>query len=178
MDHLHNSTEDEIMEVMLSFSGVGPKVASCVLAFCMGREQLAVDTHVFRLAKALNFVPEKASRDQTYYHLNERVPGPLKYPLHVLLIKHGKRCSNCSARGFATVKDDVKSESDDEEDSKEKKDRPCPLRAHGLLGKKGSGGKKVKKEDQDIKDEEDLEVEVGGEDVKPKIEGGVKKEEA
>jgi len=48
LDHLHDSTEEEIMEVLLSFNGVGPKVASCVLAFCLGRESLAVDTHVFR----------------------------------------------------------------------------------------------------------------------------------
>ena len=132
LDHLHNATDDEIMQELVSFNGVGPKVASCVLAFCIGRESMAVDTHVFRLCKALGWVPEKANRDQTYYHLHERVPGHLKYALHVLLIMHGKRCANCSAKGFATVKEEVKGS-----DGEEVEDRPCPLKANGLLGRKG-----------------------------------------
>lgn len=131
LDHLHDATDDEIMQELVSFNGVGPKVASCVLAFCIGRESMAVDTHVFRLCKMLGWVPEKANRDQTYYHLHERVPGHLKYALHVLLIQHGKRCANCSAKGFATVKDEKAS------DGEEVEDRPCPLKKHGLLGRKG-----------------------------------------
>ncbi len=133
LDHLHSATDDEIMQELVSFNGVGPKVASCVLAFCIGRQSMAVDTHVFRLCKSLGWVPEKANRDQTYYHLHERVPGHLKYPLHVLLIQHGKRCANCSAKGFATVKEEV----EDEEGEAQIVDRPCPLKAAGLLGRKG-----------------------------------------
>lgn len=144
LDHLHEATDDEIMQELVSFNGVGPKVASCVLAFCIGRESMAVDTHVFRLCKSLGWVPEKANRDQTYYHLHERVPGHLKYALHVLLIQHGKRCANCSAKGFATVKE----ESDEGE---EKEERPCPLKQAGLLGRKGKALKDaaagVKKEE-------------------------------
>ncbi|KAN0066284.1 hypothetical protein ACQY0O_000378 [Thecaphora frezii] len=166
LDHLHQASDDEIMQELVSFNGVGPKVASCVLAFCIGRQSMAVDTHVFRLCKALGWVPEKANRDQTYYHLHERVPGHLKYALHVLLIKHGKTCDNCSAKGFATVKEEVKSSSSEEDEraepaandaSEEKqaevkqdikketadasldagKRRACPLKAAGLLGRRG-----------------------------------------
>ncbi|GAC95628.1 DNA repair protein [Pseudozyma hubeiensis SY62] len=147
LDHLHDATDDDIMQELVSFNGVGPKVASCVLAFCIGRESMAVDTHVFRLCKALGWVPEKANRDQTYYHLHERVPGPLKYALHVLLIKHGKMCRNCSAKGFATVKE----ESDGEGEGYV--ERECPLKKNGLLGRKGkalrdaaAGGGGVKSE--------------------------------
>ncbi|SPO20852.1 related to NTG2 - DNA N-glycosylase and apurinic/apyrimidinic (AP) lyase involved in base excision repair [Ustilago trichophora] len=134
LDHLHTASDDEIMQELVSFNGVGPKVASCVLAFCIGRESMAVDTHVFRLCKALGWVPEKANRDQTFYHLHERVPGHLKYALHVLLIMHGKRCANCSAKGFATVKEEK-----DGSEGEEVEDRPCPLKANGLLGRKGKG---------------------------------------
>ncbi|PWZ02754.1 DNA glycosylase [Testicularia cyperi] len=140
LDHLHEATDDEIMQELVSFNGVGPKVASCVSAFCIGRQSMAVDTHVFRLCKMLGWVPEKANRDQTYYHLHERVPGHLKYPLHVLLIKHGKMCSNCSAKGFATVKEELSASENDDEDTKDirkaNKERPCPLKANGLLGRK------------------------------------------
>ena len=39
--------------------------ASCCSAFCIGNDEMAVDTHVWRLCKALGWVPEKATRDQT-----------------------------------------------------------------------------------------------------------------
>ncbi len=161
LDHLHDPsvTDDQIMHELLSFGGVGPKVATCVSMFCIGRETFAVDTHVFRLSKMLGWVPDKtANRDTTCYHLEEKLPAELKYPLHVLLIKHGKRCKWCSARGFATVKDEGPSgseseaeeeeEEEGEEDLKEdeagaeadakaksagKTERQCPLRAHNLV---------------------------------------------
>lgn len=156
LDHLHNATDDEIMQELVRFNGVGPKVASCVLAFCIGRQSMAVDTHVFRLCKALRWVPEKANRDQTYYHLHERVPGHLKYALHVLLIKHGKMCRHCSAKRFATVREERDTDAEEggeKEGEKERlKDRPCPLKAAGLLGRKANALKDAagaKKEDAD-----------------------------
>lgn len=170
LDHLHESSDDEIMQELVSFNGVGPKVASCVLAFCIGRQSMAVDTHVFRLCKALGWVPEKANRDQTYYHLHERVPGHLKYPLHVLLIKHGKLCPNCSAKGFATAKDDIIR---GDEGELEGKPRPCPLKANGLLGRKGKALKDAAEAGTRVKKEEDTEpqvkTEVKEEDVKQEV---------
>jgi hypothetical protein len=164
------------MEELISFKGVGPKVASCVSAFCIGKEEMAVDTHVYRLCKKLGWVPERATRDQTYFHLSERIPGHLKYPLHVLLIKHGKACSNCSAKGFATdryqspawkeegmsVISGVKVEDFDrlKEEDKEFEVVACPLKGAGLLsrtsaGAKGSKKAKVKKEEEMNVDEDD-----------------------
>jgi hypothetical protein len=39
------------------------------------------------------------SRETTYEHLDVRIPPALKYPLHVLLIAHGKACTRCAANG-------------------------------------------------------------------------------
>lgn len=36
-------------------------------------------------------------RETTYEHLDVRIPSHLKYPLHVLLIAHGKSCPRCAA---------------------------------------------------------------------------------
>ncbi|CEH19370.1 NTH [Ceraceosorus bombacis] len=105
-----------VMEELVAFDGVGPKVASCCSAFCIGNDEMAVDTHVYRLSKALGWVPDKATRDQTYFHLAERLPSELKYGLHVLLIRHGKSCANCSAKGFAT---DQRARRQDSEDADE-----------------------------------------------------------
>ena len=88
-------TDDEIMKELLSYDGVGPKTASCVLLFCLGRNSFAVDTHVFRLSKLLGWVPPKADRILTQAHLDLRIPGDLKYGLHVLMIDHGRVCKGC-----------------------------------------------------------------------------------
>jgi endonuclease III len=42
----------------------------------------------------------KANREQTFAHLDARVPEDLKYSLHTLMITHGRKCSNCAARGM------------------------------------------------------------------------------
>lgn len=99
LDHLHEMSDREVMEELLSFDGVGPKTASCVLLFCLKRSSFAVDTHVFRLTKALGWIPQKATREQAHMHLDARIPEDVKYPLHVLLIREGKRCPNCAANG-------------------------------------------------------------------------------
>jgi len=92
-------TDDEIMKELISYDGVGPKTASCVLLFCLGRESFAVDTHVFRLSKVLGWVPPKADRILTQAHLDLRIPGDLKYGLHVLMIDHGRVCKGCKHIG-------------------------------------------------------------------------------
>ena len=137
LQHLHDCSDAEVLETLLSFSGVGPKVASCVLAFCLGRAAMAVDTHVFRLSLALGWVPPKANRDTTYYHLNVKVPDHLRYPLHVLLIKHGKTCPNCKAKGGGGGASKAKKESGSSgEEEDDVSTKPCPLKANGLLGRK------------------------------------------
>lgn len=98
LDHLHALSSDEALNTLIKYPGIGPKTASCVLLFCMQRPSFAVDTHVFRLCKWLNWVPPtKATRNSTYSHCEVRVPDELKYPLHQLLIRHGKTCPRCRA---------------------------------------------------------------------------------
>ena len=92
-------TDNEIMKELISYDGVGPKTASCVLLFCLGRDSFAVDTHVFRLSKVLGWVPAKADRILTQAHLDLRIPGDLKYGLHVLMIDHGRVCKGCKNTG-------------------------------------------------------------------------------
>lgn len=113
LDHLHLLSNDDVFAHLTSYPGIGPKTASCVLLFCLQRPSFAVDTHVFRLCQWLNWVPPPGdergqapgakgpfrgpTRNSTYAHCEVRVPDHLKYPLHQLLIKHGKRCPRCRA---------------------------------------------------------------------------------
>jgi endonuclease-3 len=103
LQHLTSSTLSDwaIMKELMSYDGVGPKTASCVLLFCLGRDSFAVDTHVFRLSKVLGWVPEKADRVTTQGHLDLRIPAELKYGLHVLMVKHGRECKGCKRIGNA-----------------------------------------------------------------------------
>ncbi|KAI0935058.1 hypothetical protein AcW1_009354 [Taiwanofungus camphoratus] len=88
-------SNEKVMEELVSYDGVGPKTASCVLLFCLGRSSFPVDTHVFRLSKLLGWVPSKADRITAQAHLDLRIPNDLKYGLHVLMVGHGRRCKGC-----------------------------------------------------------------------------------
>ncbi|KAF5357108.1 hypothetical protein D9756_006831 [Leucocoprinus leucothites] len=92
-------TNEEIMEELLSYDGVGPKTASCVLLFCLGRDSFAVDTHIYRLSRLLGWIPPKTDRVLAQAHLDIRIPANLKYGLHVLMIQHGRACRGCKKRG-------------------------------------------------------------------------------
>ncbi|RFU80826.1 base excision dna repair [Trichoderma arundinaceum] len=99
LDHLLNASNDAAMRELLSFQGVGPKTASCVLLFCLRRDSFAVDTHVYRISGLLGWRPASANREETQAHLEARVPDEEKYGLHVLMVTHGKNCAECRAGG-------------------------------------------------------------------------------
>ena len=101
LEALRRLGNDEVMGELLSFDGVGPKTASCVMLFSLGRESFAVDTHVWRIVGLLGWRPRRASRDETHLHLDVRVPDEDKYALHRLMVAHGKVCRECKANGAA-----------------------------------------------------------------------------
>lgn len=84
-------SNEDAMKELVSYDGVGPKTASCVLLFCLGRSSFPVDTHVFRLSKLLGWVPNKSDRVTAQAHLDLKIPDELKYGLHVLMVAHGRR---------------------------------------------------------------------------------------
>ena len=99
LEHFRKLSDAQAHAALMQFDGVGPKTASCVLLFCLRRDSFAVDTHVFRIARRMGWIPLKATREQAFVHLDQCVPNRLKYRLHVLLIRHGKTCPNCAAQG-------------------------------------------------------------------------------
>jgi len=99
LDWLHAADDAEVKRTLSSFKGVGPKTVSCVMLFTMGRADFPVDTHVWHMAKMMRWVPESASREQAYEHLNRRVPADCKFALHVLMVEHGKCCKRCAKNG-------------------------------------------------------------------------------
>lgn len=91
------------LEELQSLPGVGLKTAACLLLFDLNRPVFPVDTHLHRIARRLGWLPPSASAEQTCLALDAVVPNPLKYSLHVNLVRHGReiclartpRCSIC-----------------------------------------------------------------------------------
>ncbi|KAI5288496.1 hypothetical protein KEM54_005169 [Ascosphaera aggregata] len=98
LEHLRFLPTATVQEKLMRFPGVGVKVAACVLLFNLHRPVFAVDTHIFRLSKWLGWVPTEESNEiTTFRHLQARIPNQLKYPLHLLLVTHGRQCMLCKA---------------------------------------------------------------------------------
>jgi endonuclease-3 len=90
---------------LTSLPGVGPKTASCVLLFSLGKAAFPVDTHVHRVSRRLGVVPNDASPEAVQDAI-ERAVGDDRdalYRLHLNLIRHGRavcraqrpRCEAC-----------------------------------------------------------------------------------
>ncbi|KAL7272031.1 hypothetical protein RUND412_005170 [Rhizina undulata] len=145
LDYLHGMKDQEVLDKLTSFNGVGPKTASCVLLFCMQRPSFAVDTHVFRISKFLNWVPpEKATRETTYAHLDAVVPSEYKYPLHNLLIRHGRMCKFCKGRPESPPKPVLETEKKPRKVKKEDVDVGDVIKVGDVISKADSEMKKAK----------------------------------
>ncbi len=92
---LHGGEVPRDPKALSALPGVGQKTANVVLANAFGIPALAVDTHIFRVARRLGLssgnTPEKVEAD-----LCKRFPEGLWIPLHHQLIWHGRRV--CDAR--------------------------------------------------------------------------------
>ncbi|KAI9839706.1 MAG: hypothetical protein M1837_002053 [Sclerophora amabilis] len=156
LDHLHALPNEEAFNILTSYPGIGPKTASCVLLFCLQRPSFAVDTHVWRLCKYLDWVPPTANRNATYSHCEVRVPDNLKYPLHQLMIRHGKTCPRCRAATGVGSEDWAKGCPIDHLVTRREKKKGG---YGGIVKKKTSKSKKNKKEeDRDELTEEEEEL--------------------
>ena len=159
---MRRSILTDVSTAQVSYNGVGPKTASCVLLFCLGRDSFAVDTHVFRLSKLLGWVPARADRVTAQAHLDLRIPVALKYGLHVLMVTHGRACGGCKGKGKGrcVLKEWLR-------DRKGVKAEEVEERAEEV-------DEEVKKEEAEVKHEEGQVVE---EDIKPVVVGEAVKRE-
>lgn len=96
LETLRDLPDHEVAAYLTQLPGVGPKTAACVLLFAMGRDVFPVDTHVWRLARRLGWVPDSAGRNATFDILGDAVPADLRHELHVNLVRHGRAV--CRAR--------------------------------------------------------------------------------
>ena len=76
---------------LVALPGVGRKTANVVLAEAFGQQQIAVDTHVFRLANRIGLTREKDVL-KTELGLQKAIPHEKWTLMHHCLILHGRRC--------------------------------------------------------------------------------------
>ncbi|CZT15225.1 uncharacterized protein RCC_12048 [Ramularia collo-cygni] len=97
MDYLFNVSDEDAMQELMHYKGMGPKCASVVMNWCLKRNAFTVDTHIYRIAGLWKWIPDGVSRELAQSHLDARVPVSVKQSIHFLLIAHGRTCPACRA---------------------------------------------------------------------------------
>jgi endonuclease-3 len=87
---------EEAREYLCALPGVGRKTAACVLLFSFGRDEVPVDTHVYRVGARLGLWRPGASFDEAHDVISRVTDPGDAYEVHVSLIRHGRR--TCTAR--------------------------------------------------------------------------------
>lgn len=107
LDYLSRMTNAEAEQYLCSLPGVGPKTARCVLAYALGRQTFAVDTHVHRIFVRMGLL-QSLGRKRDHDPFQAAVPSRLRKRLHINLVHHGRtvcrnrneRCDKCVLVSF------------------------------------------------------------------------------
>jgi endonuclease-3 len=105
LEWLAEAGRDEAIAFLVELPGVGRKTAACVMIFALGRPEIPVDTHVYRVGGRLGLFPEKASFERAHDEMLAITDPEDAYELLVNLITHGRRvcrpkprCEECGLR--------------------------------------------------------------------------------
>ncbi|CAN5621310.1 endonuclease III [soil metagenome] len=106
LDWLPEAPRDKAISYLTDLPGVGRKTAACVMIFALGRPEIPVDTHVYRLGTRLGLFHPKASFEEAHDEMLAITPPEDAYELHMNLIFHGRatcrpanpRCGECVLR--------------------------------------------------------------------------------
>ena len=90
LNYLRKMKDDEILEELVTFPGVGVKTASCVLLFSLRKNFCPVDTHVHRTTNRVGIV-KTSTPDKTFQVLNKNMPDGIAHQFHTNLIRLGRK---------------------------------------------------------------------------------------
>ena len=82
---------EEARAELMSLPGVGSKTADIVLLFSAGKPTLPVDTHVNRVSKRLNLVPQHGGYETVRENLQTLYSPKEYFSVHMLLIALGRK---------------------------------------------------------------------------------------
>jgi endonuclease III len=105
LDWLAESDRGAALDALTALPGVGRKTAACVMMFALGRPEIPVDTHVYRVGGRLGLFPASASFEAAHDEMLRITDPDDAYELHINLIRHGRRvcrpvprCEQCALR--------------------------------------------------------------------------------
>lgn len=81
---------EEGYDYLLSFKGVGPKTAACVLLFSCHKPVFPVDTHIHRISRRLRWARPNEAAEKFQERVQGLIPEEWVYSLHINLIAHGR----------------------------------------------------------------------------------------
>jgi endonuclease-3 len=90
INFLKDLPNDEAWAWLIKYNGVGPKTASIVLLFSLGKSAFPVDTHIHRVTGRIGLRPEKMSSEQAHQYLAELFPPETYQAAHLNLILLGR----------------------------------------------------------------------------------------
>ncbi|KPI40785.1 putative DNA glycosylase [Cyphellophora attinorum] len=106
IEELISMDKIDVHNLLLSIPGIGVKTAHCVMAFNLGIDINAVDTHVMKAARNLNWLADHIKTEiKAFNHLDGRLPPGYKRGIHQVLWHHGVLCKRCKRNA---AKDDVR----------------------------------------------------------------------
>jgi endonuclease-3 len=102
---LEEAPLEEARDYLCDLPGVGRKTAACVMIFALGRPEIPVDTHVYRVGGRLGLFPPRASFERAHDEMLRITDPADAYELHINMIRHGRaicrprpRCPECGLR--------------------------------------------------------------------------------
>ncbi len=98
MDFIKDMEENDALEYLISFKGVGVKTASCVLLFSLNKDICPVDTHLHRTLNRIGLVNTKTP-DKTFFAINKNFPPKIAHSFHTNLIRLGREI--CKPKGYS-----------------------------------------------------------------------------
>jgi endonuclease III len=110
----------QMFDKLVIYRGLGAKSAACVMCFSFNFAVFPVDTHVFRLAQWLGWVPQGCTRDDAFKFLTHVIPPELHRTLHQVFWHHGQLCFRCNGDTYDKV------------DNPKWKETICPLEQFGI----------------------------------------------
>ncbi len=106
LSFLKKMSDQEAWGYLMEFEGVGPKTASCVFLFSLGRNTMPVDTHVHRVSARLGLIPDGYTAEEAHEWYSELALPVDIYRFHINMIQHGRticrpqkpKCEKCPLR--------------------------------------------------------------------------------
>ncbi|HEV7842394.1 MAG TPA: hypothetical protein VGO69_01795 [Pyrinomonadaceae bacterium] len=87
---LHELPNEEAVQYLSQFRGIGPKTIACTLLFACRKDVFPLDTHIFRVLRRVGLIPQKCTDKRAHEIMDKLVPPGKFYSLHVNLIRHGR----------------------------------------------------------------------------------------